>query len=102
MTAVTLASGLVLKEFANAEGLVFAVSWRGPVVPDLSPLLGAYFPVFKQAQEESLHAGKRGSPLRLAKDGLVVQASGRSPHFFGYAYVTHLVPPGINVKNVVQ
>jgi hypothetical protein len=102
MTAVTLASGLVLKEFANAEGLVFAVSWRGPVVPDLPPLLGAYFPMFKQAQEASLHAGKRGSPLRLAKDGLVVQASGRSPHFFGYAYVTRLVPPGINVKNVVQ
>ena len=102
MTAVTLASGLVLKEFANAEGLVFAVSWRGPVQPDLSQLLGTYFAAFKQASETERASGQRGSPLSLAKDGLVVQASGRSPHFFGYAYATHLVPSGINVKDVVQ
>ena len=97
-----LETNTVIKEYARPDGLVFAVSWRGPVVPDLTQLLGTYFPVFKQAQEEPLNAGKRGSPLSLAKDGLVVQASGRSPHFFGYAYVTHLVPPGINVKDVVQ
>lgn len=97
-----LENSTVIKEYARTDGLVFAVSWRGPVVPDLPLLLGTYFPVFKQAQEEALIAGKRGSPLILAKDGLIVQASGRSPHFFGYAYVTHLVPPGIKVKDVVQ
>lgn len=97
-----LETSTIIKEYARPDGLVFAVSWRGPVVPDLPQLLGTYFPVFKQAQEEPLNAGKRGSPLSLAKDGLVVQASGRRPHFFGYAYVTHLVPPGINVNDVVQ
>ena len=97
-----LETNTVIKEYARPDGLVFAVSWRGPVVPDLTLLLGTYFPVFKQAQAQTLVAGKRGSPLSLAKDGLVVQGGGRSPHFFGYAYVIHLVPPGIKVKDVIE
>ena len=102
MTAVTIDSGIVIKEFTRPDGLVFAVSWRGPVLPDLSSLLGTYFPVFMQANEEAWATGRRGSPVSVAKDGLVVQASGRRPHFFGYAYVTHLTPSGVNIKDVVQ
>jgi len=102
MTAVTLDSGVVVKEFTRPDGLVFAVSWRGPVLPDLSTLLGTYFPVLMQANEENQATGRRGSPVSVARDGLVVQASGRRPHFFGYAYVTHLTPSGINIKDVVQ
>lgn len=102
MTAMTTDSGVVIKEFIRSDGLVFAVSWRGPVLPDLSTLLGAYFPVFMQANEEARATGRRGSPVSVASDGLVVQASGRRPDFFGYAYVTHLTPSGINIKDVVQ
>jgi hypothetical protein len=102
MTAVTIDSGVVIKEFTNPDGLGFAVSWRGPVMPDLSTLLGTYFPVFMRANEEAQATGRRGSPVSVARDGLVVQASGRRPHFFGYAALTHLTPSGINIKNVVQ
>lgn len=102
MTAVTLDSGVVIKEFTSPDGLVFAVSWRGPVLPDLSTLLGTYFPVLMRANEEAQATGRRGSPVSVAEDGLVVQASGRRPHFFGYAYVTRLMPSGINIKDVVQ
>jgi hypothetical protein len=102
MTAVSLASGVLVKEFAGVDGVVFAVSWRGPVQPDLSALLGPYLATFKEANEAARATGRRGSPLSVAKDGLVVQAGGRRPHFFGYAYVTHLLPPGINIKAVVQ
>ncbi len=102
MTAVTIDSGVVIKEFTNPDGLVFAVSWRGPVLPDLSTLLGTYFPVFMRANEEAQATGRRGSPVSVARDGLVVQASGRRPHFFGYAALTHLTPSGINIKDVVQ
>jgi hypothetical protein len=101
-TTVTIDSGVVIKEFTRPDGLVFAVSWRGPVLPDLSTLLGTYFPVFMRANEEARATGRRGSPVSVARDGLVVQASGRRPHFFGYAYITHLTPAGINVKDVVQ
>lgn len=102
MTAVTIDSGVVIKEFTRSDGLVFAVSWRGPVLPDLSTLLGTYFPVLMQANQDARTSGRRGSPLGIAKDGLVVQAGGRSPHLFGYAYIPHLVPAGIKIKDVVQ
>jgi hypothetical protein len=102
MAAVSQASGLVIKEFTGSSGVVFAVSWRGPVQPDLSALLGPYLATFQEATEAARAAGRRGSPLSVVKDGLVVQAGGRPPHFFGYAYVTHLLPAGINIKEVVQ
>lgn len=102
LSAVSLASGAVIKEFSGPDGLVFAVSWRGPVLPDLSVLLGSYYATFNQANEEARASGRRGSPLSIARDGLVVQAGGRSPHLFGYAYIAHLVPAGIQIKDVVQ
>jgi hypothetical protein len=98
----SLETGTVIKEYSRPDGLVFAVSWRGPVQPDLAPLLGAYFTSFKQVSDEARLSGRRGSPLTMASNGLVVSASGRMPHFFGFAYVTHLLPSGINIKDVVQ
>ena len=32
-----------IKEYTNAKGVVFAVTWRGPFKPDLHQLLGDYF-----------------------------------------------------------
>jgi hypothetical protein len=98
----TLETGTVIKEYAKPDGLVFAVSWRGPVMPDLSLLLGSYFTAYQQGSDETRLSASRGSPLTMASNGLVVSASGRMPHFFGFAYVTHLVPSGINIKDVVQ
>lgn len=98
----SLETGTVIKEYSRPDGLVFAVSWRGPVQPDFALLLGSYFTTFKQGRDEARHSGHRGSPLAMASNGLVVSASGRMPNFFGFAYITHLVPSGVNIKDVVQ
>src|ERR1700758_611729 len=34
-------SGIVIREYVSTAGKVFAVSWRGPGLPDLSQLLGS-------------------------------------------------------------
>lgn len=99
---VRLETGTVVREYVAQGVLVFAVSWRGPVPPHWAPLLGEHFSTFKKALEAGHEAGQRGAPLRVERDGLVVHTSGRAPHFFGYAYVTDLVPPGINIKDAVQ
>ena len=39
----TLDSGTTVREYVDASGTVFAVSWSGPVLPDLKQLLGPYF-----------------------------------------------------------
>ena len=97
-----LETGTVVREFASASGQVFALAWRGPVLPDLNQWLGSYFGAFKQEADQQRLAGRRGAPINLAQAGLVVRSNGRMRNFFGHAYVPALVPPTVNINEVFQ
>lgn len=97
-----LESGTTVLEYATPAGQVFAVAWRGPVLPDLSTLLGNYFKVFKVETEQMRAVGRRGAPISMERDGLVLRSSGRMRNFFGYAYVPALIPAGVNINDVLQ
>lgn len=96
-----LESGTVVYEYARPDGLVFAVAWRGPVLPDLSTLLGRYFNTFKFEIEQARLSGKRGSPVNIERVDLIVRSNGRMRNFFGHAYVPGLVPVGVNIQDVL-
>jgi hypothetical protein len=97
-----LETGTSVLEYANATGVVFAVRWRGPVLPDLSTLLGKHFDTFKTETDQARALGKRGSPATVARNTLVLRSSGRMRNFFGYAYAPELIPSGVNIKDVLQ
>lgn len=97
-----LKSGTVVREFSNSMGVVFAVSWQGPVLPDLTELLGGHFKTFKTATEQTRASGRRGGSMGLVRDDLVVSSNGRMRDFFGYAYAPELIPTGVNIKDVLQ
>ena len=97
-----LENGTRVREYATPSGLVFAVAWRGPVLPDLSALLGDYFISFKAETDQARLIGKRGSPVNLERGDLVVSSSGRMRNFFGHAYAPALIPTGVNIKDVLQ
>ena len=97
-----LETGTVVREFASVSGQVFAVTWRGPVLPDLSQWLGGYFGAFKQEADQQRLAGRRGAPINMEQAGLVVRSNGRMRNFFGHAYVPALVPPTVNINEVLQ
>lgn len=97
-----LENGTVVREFSNSKGVVFAVSWQGPVLPDLTELLGSYFKTFKAATEQARASGRRGGPMGLVRDDLVVNSSGRMRDFSGYAYAPALIPTGVSIKDVLQ
>lgn len=99
---VLLETGTSVREYTNAGGLVFAVVWRGPVLPDLSVLLGDYFKTFKTEMEQARAQGKRGSPASVAHNKLVVRSSGRMRNFSGYAYAPELIPVDVNINDVLQ
>jgi hypothetical protein len=99
---VQLENGTTVREFVTPEGLVFAVAWRGPVLPDLQALLGNYFKTFKAETEQARTMGRRGSPVSIERDGLIIRSSGRMRNFFGYAYAPSLVPAGVNISDVLQ
>ena len=99
---VQLATGTRVLEYTGLDGTVFAVAWRGPVLPDLSVLLGDYFSTFKVETEQARALGRRGSPVHVARDNLVVHSSGRMRSFSGHAYAPALIPVGVNIKDVLQ
>ncbi|WP_394756943.1 DUF2844 domain-containing protein [Rhodoferax sp.] len=99
---VQLENGTSVREYATPEGIVFAVSWQGPVLPDLSALLGTYFNTFKLEAERVRAAGRRGGPVSMEHADLVMQSSGRMRNFFGHAYAPSLIPVGVKIKDVLQ
>ena len=98
---VQLENGIVITEYTRRDGVVFAVTWRGPVLPDFSVLLGTYFQTFKQAAEQIRLIGRRGGPVNITSDGLVVHSGGRMRHFVGHAYAAALVPAGMVIQDVL-
>jgi hypothetical protein len=96
-----LPSGTRVQEFVNPAGLVFAVAWRGPVLPDLRALLGDYLAIFQRHTDAVRQAGLRGGPVNLVQEGLVVRSSGRMGDFSGHAYVPTLVPAGVNIHDLL-
>ena len=97
-----LENGTLILEYATPAGQVFAVSWRGPVLPDLSLLLGEFFSNYKVETDQARALGKRGSPVNVMSSKLIVRSSGRMRSFAGYAYVPELIPSGVNINNVLQ
>ena len=72
VTESLLDNGTRVQEFVTPAGLVFAVNWRGPVLPDLRALLGDYMGIFQRYTDAARQAGLRGGPVNLA------QAAGRA------------------------
>lgn len=97
-----LDTGTTVREYATPAGVVFAVAWRGPVLPDLSILLGQHFQTFNRETEQARQAARRGSPVNIGRDDLVVRSFGRMRNFFGHAYVPSLVPAGVNINDVLR
>jgi hypothetical protein len=90
-------SGTVVREYVSPNGKVFAVSWRGPTLPDLRQTLGTYFEQYKAAA-----AGPHPSHNHLAVEqpGLVVHSTGHMRAYFGQAYVPGLLPQNFSVDDI--
>ncbi len=89
---IQLPSGTLLREYAGLDGTVFAVTWRGPFMPNLRQTLGRYFDAYVAAAKAN-HADHRH--LAIAQDDLVVQSSGRMHAFTGRAYLPKALPAGV-------
>jgi hypothetical protein len=94
---LTLPTGTIVREFVNAAGTVFAVSWRGPSQPDLQSLLGSYFDTYAKAPRS---AGSDRSHLGIDQSNLVVRAGGRQRAFVGLAFVPQLIPQGVSAADL--
>jgi len=87
---ITTSAGALVREYLTPAGKVFALSWRGPTIPDLRQILGAYYARYAQAVSGP-HAGDHRH-LTIEQPGLIVQSSGRMRAFYGRAWDPALLP----------
>lgn len=84
-----------IKEFVDHTGLVFAISWRGDVHPNLSSLLGRHYPYF--AIQDSITPHGRRFPIKpIRTDSITVQRGGHLYDFRGLAILNGKLPPGVS------
>jgi hypothetical protein len=94
----TLDSGTVVREYSDTAGKVFAVSWRGPALPDLRTLLGDKFAVMTAAAGQRARAGH--SQLALAQSDVVLVSSGHMRSFAGHAWIPGALPAGFDTATI--
>jgi hypothetical protein len=92
---------LTVREYVTRAGQVFAVSWDGPVPPDMHQLLGEYFGRFYQAARVA-HQVNPGMHRQFSsvESDLVIQTSGHLRSFHGVAYLPQLVPSGVSLSQL--
>jgi hypothetical protein len=103
--AISLGAGAEVAEFADTGGLIFAVSWNSPVLPDMATLLGAYHARLLRAQGErrpaagdamQAPAGRRHFSAHAGD--LVIESHGHLRGYYGLAYLPRSLPAGVQAS----
>ncbi|ANB74339.1 hypothetical protein AYM40_19655 [Paraburkholderia phytofirmans OLGA172] len=97
----TLGNGTVVREYLAADGSVFGIAWRGPQMPDLSDLLGSYFPQYVAGVKavRAASGGARG-PVVVDQGNLVVRSGGHMGAFNGQAWLPPALPAGVSGSDI--
>ena len=92
------AGQLVVNEYVTRSGQVFAITWHGPLPPNLQQLLGSYFPRFQTAAAAA-HDANPGIHriFRLEQSDLIIRQAGHLRAFGGIAYLPALVPSDVAI-----
>jgi uncharacterized iron-regulated protein len=94
----TLAGGTVVREYATSAGVVFAVSWTGPQMPDLRTLLGEHFATMSNEAAKTSKAGH--SQLRVVNPEVVIVSGGHMRAYKGRAWIPAQLPAGFTAANI--
>ena len=95
---ITTSFGTVVREYVSPADKVFAVSWHGPVIPDLKQMLGSYYGQYQQASATASHLTHRHFVVQ--QPGLIVQSSGRMRAFYGRAWAPALLPQNVSISEI--
>jgi hypothetical protein len=90
-------AGTVIHEYVSAQGKVFAVSWRGPGLPDVGGLLGEYSAKLAQAVTRPHYNHHH---LRVATPEVVMESDAYLRTRSGRAWVPALFPQNFSVKDI--
>jgi hypothetical protein len=91
------ADGVRIREYVLPTNVVFAVTWQGPIRPDMVALLGSYFP---NAVSASAGRARGTGPLIERNGDFQIESAGRPGNFFGKAVLPRLVPSNVRADDL--
>ncbi|HEY4772733.1 MAG TPA: DUF2844 domain-containing protein [Steroidobacteraceae bacterium] len=94
---IQTSQGTLVREYVAPSGVVFAVAWRGPKMPDLRQALGAYFTQFTDAPRP---AHPNHAHFAINQPNLVLQSSAHMRAYSGRAYDPQLLPVDVPVTDI--
>ncbi|MCC8393222.1 DUF2844 domain-containing protein [Paraburkholderia sp. MMS20-SJTR3] len=96
-----LGNGTVVREYLDTSGAVFGLAWHGPQMPDLSELLGSYFPQYVTSVKAVRAArGNTRGPVSVDDSALVVHSGGHMGAFSGVAWLPAALPSGVSGSDI--
>jgi hypothetical protein len=98
VSTTTLAGGTTVREYVGANGVVFAVAWNGPFLPDLRELLGQHFATFTSEGARQPKAGH--GRVRVAQPDVTIESTGHMRAYAGRAWVNSLLPAGFDKDTI--
>jgi hypothetical protein len=100
---ITTAAGTMVREYVSPAGVVFAVSWNGPAMPNLQQTLGTYFAQYQtsvKAQRTARGMYPGHNHVEVQAPSLIVHAGGHMRQYFGLAYVPSLLPQNLSISDL--
>jgi hypothetical protein len=94
----TLATGTHVREYVSGSGVVFAITWDGPFLPDLKALLGKYFDRMGAESARMPRAGRSHLSVNLPE--VVINSGGHMRAFEGSAWIPAEFPAGFTADDV--
>ncbi|MBN3755869.1 DUF2844 domain-containing protein [Paraburkholderia sp. Tr-20389] len=94
------AGGTTINEYATCGGLVFAYTWQGPTMPDLTRLLGPYAERYRAKAATQLGAFGYLHASRVEQPDVVVESGGQMRSYVGRAWLPAAVPSGFSLADL--
>jgi hypothetical protein len=97
VTQLVTENGVSILEY-SAKGVVFAVTWRGNVTPDLSQILGDSYAGYVKAYREAIAAPRHSlrGPVVVQTSHVTIRREGHMRDWRGRAYDASRVPAGVD------
>lgn len=95
-----LADGSSIRQFVNAQGIVYAVAWSTRVKPDFRQLLGRYAADFDAGAAAALRTPGIKRSAVIDQGDLVLHSGGRQGAFVGKAWLKSQMPAGTSADAI--
>ncbi len=93
---LTLADGSTVRQYAGADGRVFAVAWNARSKPRLDQLLGTHFAAYAEGGRAAMRQRRGVLHAAVVQQGdLVVEAHAHLNAHVGRAWLRSRVPAGV-------